>query len=437
MHLPKPARKPFFYGWVIVAALAVNSGISIAMGQINFGFFIKPMGDELGISRATFGWAQSARVLTGAAFSPTLGRAIDRFGVRWLMPLAIVVMGAGMFAMSRVQAGWHMIVIYAAIGVVGAGGGQSLLNTVPVAKWFVHRRATATAMVIMGIPLGILVFGPVSEWLIDTYGWRAAWSLLGIIGIAITVPTSILLIRREPADIGLRPDGYQPDESSIESPTVARDAIPNDEVSWTRSEALRSSTFWRLLFVFSIMTLAQSTIGLHRIPNFIDKGLDPALVSYALSAESMMAICTSLLMGAVLQRFSPRYVGAAFILFIALSAVLNITGDNAVFLFMAFMTFGFGIQGYVVLQHYIWADYYGREHIGSIRGVMMPIMLIFSAIGPPGAGYIHDITGSYSTIWWFSAGMMVVASGTLALTARPRKIVASPVAEPELRPLLD
>ncbi len=48
-------RPRFFYGWVIVAVLALNSGVGIAMGLINFGFFIKPMGDDLGISRATFG----------------------------------------------------------------------------------------------------------------------------------------------------------------------------------------------------------------------------------------------------------------------------------------------------------------------------------------------------------------------------------------------
>jgi MFS family permease len=427
-------RPRFFYGWVIVAVLAVNSGVGIAMGLINFGFFIKPMGDELGISRSTFGWAQTTRTLTGAAASPVVGRAIDRFGVRWLMPIAAIITGAGMFAMAAVDAGWQMVLIFAVIGFIGIGGGQTLLNTVPVAKWFVHQRATATALVIMGIPIGILILAPVTEFFVSAYGWRTAWALLGVIGIAIIVPTSVFFIRREPADMGLHPDGNTALRSAGD--TSERDhtetTYVDDEVSWTRSEAIHTTTFWRLVAVFSVLTLAQSTLGLHRIPNFVDRGIDPTMISFALSAESVAAIITSLVMGPILGRFQSRHVGGFFVFLMAVSMVLNITGNNVAALFFAFITFGFGIQGVVVLQHYIWAEYYGREHLGSIRGTMLPVTLLFSAIGPPGAGYVYDLMGSYNTIWWFSAGAMVLAAFTLALTQRPQKNVVRPEMAPEL-----
>lgn len=227
------------------------------------------------------------------------------------MPLAAVITGAGMFAMATVNSGWQMVLIFALIGFVGIGGGQSLLNTVPVAKWFVHQRATATALVIMGIPIGILILAPVTEAFVSAYGWRTAWTMLGIIGIAITVPTSLLLIRREPADMGLHPDGNTVTHSvdGIDGKERGETLYVDDEVSWTRSEAIHSSTFWRLVAVFSVLTLAQSTLSLHRIPNFVDRGIDPTLISYALSAESVAAIITSLVLGPILGRYQTRYVG--------------------------------------------------------------------------------------------------------------------------------
>ena len=45
----------FFYGWVIVVVMAVASAVSMGMGSLNFGLFIKPMGDQLNIGRAAFG----------------------------------------------------------------------------------------------------------------------------------------------------------------------------------------------------------------------------------------------------------------------------------------------------------------------------------------------------------------------------------------------
>ena len=69
---------------------------------------------------------------------------------------------------------------------------------------------------------------------------------------------------------------------------------------------------------------------------------------------------------------------------------------------------------------------------GSIRGTMLPVTLLFSAIGPPGAGYVYDLMGSYNTIWWFSAGAMVLAAFTLAATPRPQKSAIRPEMAPEL-----
>ena len=87
-HSSDAEQRRFFYGWIIVAVMGASGAVSMAMGSLNFGLFIKPMGDDLGIGRASFGWAQTARQSASSITSPVIGWLIDRFGSRVMLPVA-------------------------------------------------------------------------------------------------------------------------------------------------------------------------------------------------------------------------------------------------------------------------------------------------------------------------------------------------------------
>ena len=120
---PPAEREPrFFYGWVIVGVMAAVGGLSMALGTLNFGLFIKPMGDELGIGRATFGWSQSARQIASALTALQVGALLDRYGARVLLTISALVTGLAVAALAFVDAGWQIIVLFALMGVVGMSG---------------------------------------------------------------------------------------------------------------------------------------------------------------------------------------------------------------------------------------------------------------------------------------------------------------------------
>ena len=168
-------QSKLYYGWIIAAVLAATNAIGMGMATLNMGFFIKPMGDDLGISRAEFGWAASVRLLAGAATSPYIGRLIDRYGVRWLLALTVLLGGGAVIALAWVSGGWHMIGLFAFMGLIGLLGPNQLTTTVPVLKWFVTRRAKAVALMSLGVPVGAIIFLPLTQFFIDSYGWRTAW----------------------------------------------------------------------------------------------------------------------------------------------------------------------------------------------------------------------------------------------------------------------
>jgi sugar phosphate permease len=419
--IPRPSREPrFFYGWVIVGVMAAVGGLSMALGTLNFGLFIKPMGDELGIGRATFGWAQSSRQIASALTALQVGALLDRYGARVLLTISALVTGLAVAALAFVDAGWQLIVLFALMGVVGMSGPGALISTVPVTKWFVQKRGKALAVMSLGNPIGGLIFIPLSQIFIDDFGWRQAWIYLAIIGTSLILPLAVVFVRREPEDMGLLPDGAKPrpPRAPEDGPTAATIAR-REEPAWTRAQALRNSAFWRLVAVFSIVQMATNSVGVHRIPSFMDRGFDPVLISYATALDAAAVGVTTVGLGLMTARVPSRYLGAVGFVLLALSSAMTIVAWNHVIMFISMITFGLGIGGTMLMQNYLWAEYFGRRHLGSIRGAVMPIMLLLGGTGPPLAGYVLDATGSYTPAWATSTVLMAIGALVLARTPPP------------------
>jgi sugar phosphate permease len=414
---PATQKQPrFFYGWVIVAVLSLASMVGMAMGGgLSYGLFIKPMGDDLGLGRAVFGWAQTARQITSALTSPHVGQLVDRFGVRVLLPAAILLSGLAMLGLSVMTEGWQLIALFGVVGVAGLAGGASLLTSVPIAKWFVQGRGKAMAIATLGNPIGGVIFVPLTQVLIDGSGWRSAWVILAVGCTGVMIPLALIFLRRNPEDMGLSPDGAT--YSRARHPASAATPAHDTEVSWTRHEAIRTATFWRLVFVFSVVMLGQGTVGVHRIPSFMDRGIDPTLVAYATALDAAAAGASLFALGLVVDRFQVRYVGALSFLLVAVAIFLMLLTDAAPMMFASTAIFGLGVGGSLLLQGYIWAAYYGRGNLGAIRGVVQPITLACASIGPPLAGYVRDVTGSYELVWWVGLGLVIV--GAMVLLASP------------------
>lgn len=122
--------------------------------------------------------------------------------------------------------------------------------------------------------------------------------------------------------MGLQPDGSLSAHDysfNSASPVVAR-----NEIAWTAQEAVHTGAFWRLVVAFSLMSLATGSIGLHRIPAFMDRGLDPRLVSYATAFDALMAGTSTFISGLAVRRFSARFVGIIGFSSLATATLLTI-----------------------------------------------------------------------------------------------------------------
>jgi MFS family permease len=287
-----------------------------------------------------------------------------------------------------------------------------------VLKWFVRNRGKALSFMGLGIPIGAMIFVPLTQVFIDAWGWRTTWLVLAIIGMVVIVPLAGVFVRRQPEDMGLLPDGVVP----TKTPQAAGQSDPLNlptERSWSTREAMGTPTLWRLVIVFSMVSLAVGIVGVHRIPAFMDRGMDPTLISLATALDAVCAGLATFTFGMLVRKVPAKILGATGFLLLAVASVLTIYATDIPLMALSMAVFGLGIGGMIFLQNFVWADYFGRGHVGSIRGLVTPINLMVGGVGAPIAGYVRDATGTYNNVWWAGVALMILAALLLAFTNRP------------------
>jgi len=411
--------RTLFYGWVVIVALAVISCFSMAFATLNFGLFIRPMGDQLGITRTSFGWAMSARMGVGALTSPMIGRIIDRYGSRYIILFATMITGSAVACLGLITQGWQLIALFGFMGIIAMVGPANLAISVPVAKWFIKKKGIALAIVGATSALGGVIFVPLSQTFIHLYGWRTSWFMLALIGSSVIIPVSFIFVRRQPEDFGLYPDGESPSGEIIDS--IDDESLKSNEPFWTVREVIVTVKFWLLAILFGSVMLSLSTIGIHRIPNFIDQGLDPTTVAFATSLDPLAFGISTFLFGFLVQKIPIRFIGGIGMIGLSAAIYLSIIGNTSLLMCLSFIIFGLAMGAIMMMNNYIWPDYYGRKFLGSIRGIVTPITLLGSGAGAPLAGYIKDVTGSYDSIWLFMIVVLIIDAFVIVFVKPPHK----------------
>ncbi len=419
-----PPRQPrIFHGWYIVG-IAVTSGMLLSGFQTYaFGFFFKPMSEELEIGRGATSAVLLIRAVIMGALALPIGMAVDRYGPRALMALGIVLAALSTIGMAWVSS---LLSFYLVFGVVrslalGFAGGE--VGSTVVAKWFVRHRALALAITSTGIPLGGIVMAPLAALLIANFDWRNAFVIFGVITLVVLFIPSWLTMRRMPEDLGLRPDGAPPVDPS---PTGPQQAPVPQERDWTMAEAVRTPALWLITLSLNMTIFMTTSITLHQVPYLTDKGFSPALAASAIILLTTVALLVKFFWGWMANRIAIRYCIAMSQTLDVLALVLLLTVSSTWSVILYAFAFGLGRSEGLFGSH-AYAVYFGRRFLGSTRGIVAPIRIAASGGGPVITGIFFDITGDYNTIIPIFIGVTVLAV-LCSLMAKPPKVPAAKAA---------
>lgn len=385
-------HRTFYYGWYIVLLSFVASMMATGLQAYTLGVFLKPMTADLGWSRTDLSFGQTVSTAASAVLAFWIGPLLDRHGGRVLMVVGALAMGAGFAAVGQVQELWQYYLVKGVLVTAGSTCAGGLVVNVALSNWFVRRRGIAIAIGAMGVSLAALLIPLVSTRLIEAYGWRNAWAVIGVSIPIVIVPLALLIMRRRPEDYGLEPDGGA-GGGPIRRARAASMSLQG--ILWTRAQAIRSRSLWMLAATFSLASIGLSALLLHLIPWLSDSGLTAGQSASAFGMLGLAGLISKPLWGMALDRFNTSYCAAAEFLLMALGLAAMLVVDGLVALHATVFVLGLGIGGVTTVQEVVWAEYFGRATIGMIRGLVRPFTVIASAGGPVFAAAAYDVRGSY------------------------------------------
>jgi MFS family permease len=410
-----------FYGWVIVAvgflahiasAFSISSTLSV---------FLKPLSQDLGISRGVFSLIRSGEILVGAVAAPLVGSLLDRHGGRWLIAAGGLVSGAGFLLLGQARDFWQFAIVRWLLISPGDTLMGSMVVNVSISQWFVRIRGRALALAGMGHGLAKVCMPLLAASLILYIGWRGAWAAFGVATLALVVGPSILLMRRRPEDMGLLPDGNSMGESESvpadQSNKLNARRRPAEEVTWSRGEALRTRAFWLIVTTFGVAHVGVTGLNLHVFSYVSDQGHPAMVAALVMSIIAVMQFSTPMVWGVLAERANVARLIMAKFLIQAVGILLALSDPGVVSLYAGFFLYGIGMGGTSILAEMIWANYFGRISLGRIRGMGSLITSAFSAGGPPFFGLLFDATQSYSLSFSIFI-VMLLASAFLSLFLR-------------------
>jgi MFS family permease len=386
------------YGWVIVAA-----GIAITClgmgGIVALGVFLPPLEAAEGWSRTQVATASMFAFLAMGVAGFGWGTLSDRWGTRAVVLAGGAIQGLGLVLAGRAGTVLELQLAFGVLGGIGAGAYMAPLTS-SASRWFERRRGLAVALVTAGMGMGTLVMAPLSTWLIAEYGWRMAFTVIGLLVWAAVLPMALLL-RAPPAE-----------------------PVATGGGGMTAGAALRSPALLVVAFTYFCCCAAHSGPMFHMVSYAVDCGIAPMTAATLLGAQGLAGIAGRIGGGMVADRLGekPTILMALLLQAAAIAAYVTIS-EPTQFLILG-MVFGLSYGAVMPLYAVLVRNWFGPAVMGTAFGAVSMAATFGMASGPVIGGWLRGVGGDY--LWMYAASAAIgVGALLIATTFRaPRAAMA-------------
>ena len=371
--------------------LAAVIGLTFVMNMIGrgitetFAVFLLPVEREFGVSRSTVAAVYSLYILVLGMTGPFAGQLVDRLGIRASYCIGVSVLGSCYVLAGEATAWWQYKVAIGLVSGVGAACLGMVVASSLLSRWSTHRLGAVMSVPYAAFGLGVLLLPPLSQLLLDLYGWRMASRILGL-GMLALLPVLLLLPLKRMAQGSL---AWQQSRTV----TAASQGQP-----WTLSRALRTDAFWGILAAYFFTSVASFSVAPHTVAYLVERGFSPLVSATAFGMAGALAAAGIVAMGVLSDRigrtpaatvsYSSTIVGI-----VCLLLVMQWPSLVLVYGFVLFFGSMQGARGPILLA--MIATLYRGGNVGSIFGAMSLGMGIGGALGSWLSGALRDMTGDY------------------------------------------
>lgn len=406
-------RLPFFYGWVIVFVAFITVFFSGPGQTYSISMFIEEFINEFGWSRSFISGLYATGTLIAGLTMTFIGRMTERIGHRRMLVAVALLLGLSTLWMSFVQLPWMILIGFIGLRIFGQGSMTLIPNSL-VPQWFVTKRGRALSFVALGSMVGSAVIPLFNLQIIEIWGWRATWQVWAVLLAAVMAPIAYFLVRERPEDLGLLPDNAQKqDQGSLASTKL------HTEVSFTLKEAMRTRVFWIVLAATTLPPMIMTGLTFHHLSIMEINGIGSNVAASVFTVAALAAFPCTFLAGYMGDRWPVRYLLVASMVGHAVSIIYVLWTNSP----LSAITLGIlrgADQGlFAIINGVIWPEYFGREHLPSLRGMATTAMVVGSSLGPIIVGAAYDMIGSYTQVIVLMAILPLIAGAAVMVTPEP------------------
>lgn len=410
-------QKSLFYGWIMLP-LAMLGLIATSPGQ-TYGVmvFTEPIRQELELSHSQISAAYMFGSLLGAVPIFFVGMMQDRYGLRRTMAGCLVLFGGACLATSFARNWFTLWLSFFLLRCLGPGS-VALLAGNTLAFWFHKRLGTVEGIRSLGMACAMAVIPMGNLWLLKELGWRWSYFTLGLVIWGLVLPMMMWLFRNKPEDVGQIIDGEAPltDEQQ-------KSAVASLHRSHRLQEAIRTWSFWVILTATCLYAMIQTGLFFSLVAIVLDRGLPESNAVLMTSAFGFSLAAAHLIGGFLADQLPSRILMSLSLVGFGIGLAIFWGGESSYFLMLAGGVLGLSQGVFFGSSNPTWARYFGRDHLGRIRGIVMTGMVASSSLGPFLIGLCKDLTGGYGLILGTFSLLPIPVAITMLFAAPPVKII--------------
>lgn len=341
--------------------------------------YTDPLINELGITRTAISLSYLLGTLAGAFSMPYFGRLIDRIGSK----TAIIGVGVGLavviYLASFVSDIFNLTAIYVGLRFFGQGA-LNLAATTLIAKTVLHRPGLALGVSGAIGAAGVSIAPVGFERLIAFTDFRTAFQIEAVLVLAIVIPIALFLPSKK--------HEVAKDQFTETGTLIAVTGM-------TGSEARKTLGFWMIAMAMIAVGVVSTAFSFHLISILGNQGFSPLEAAATFIPQTVGSLVLAVVVGGLTDRFHPKLGVILAMSSMALAMAMLFFVETG----LLGLVFGFLIgssQGAMKgVDTVAMVQYFGRAHIGEIRGWAHSIGLISTALGPILLSLGLDVFGNY------------------------------------------
>ena len=413
------SKKPkVFYGYWIVAVAFLCLFIMSGCVFYAFSLFVKPIQADLGWSRGEIMAAFTVFCLVQGVTAPFIGRVVDHYGARKVIPIGALIAGLGFVFLSLMHNLWDFYTGWAVVGIGMAAMGPVPATTI-VSNWFQKKRGLAIGIMSTAVGVGGLALAPlVGGYLIPNFGWGTSYLVLALLTWVLIIPLALLVMKTKPSDIGLYPDGIETPEA-----VAVTEALPSASRGLTLRMALATSAFWLITISFLLNGFSQHGTILSQVPHLEDIGFPAATAAATLGVVGLGSTIGKIGFGWLCDWIPAKYAFAIGLGLQLVSIIILINVEPAwppATIWLYAIIFGLSVGSWLPAMSMLISTNFGLASYGAIFGMITLVHSIGGAIGPLMAGYMYDTMNTYDWAFIIFLALCAVAIATILAVRRPK-----------------